>query len=156
MTVELVAAASPDQWATARRLVEEYVASLGVDLGFQDVDEELAHLSAEYGPPDGLLLLALAKGEGLGCVAMRPFGPGTAEMKRLYVRPKGRGRGLGRTLALAIIDEARRRGYNRMVLDTLPSMTQARALYQELGFRPIPAYRHNPIAGTAFLELRLA
>lgn len=156
MTVELVAAASPDQWATARRLVEEYVASLGVDLGFQDVDEELAHLSAEYGPPDGLLLLALAKGEALGCVAMRPFGPGTAEMKRLYVRPKGRGRGLGRTLALAIIDEARRRGYNRMVLDTLPSMTEARALYQELGFRPIPPYRHNPIAGTAFLELRLA
>ena len=142
-------------WQTARALVQDYAVSLGIDLSFQGFEHELDHLAHEYGPPAGAFLLADRAGAAVGCVGIRRFDDDTAEMKRLYVSPAGRGLGIGRRLAAAAIESARGMGYHRLVLDTLPSMEQARALYRSLGFVEIPAYRFNPVEGTAFLELTL-
>lgn len=155
MAIRLVRADSAERWAVARRLIDRYAASLHLDLGFQDFDDEVSNLARHYAPPDGALLLAERDGEVIGCGALRRFGDGVCEMKRLYVVPEGRGSGAGRALAEGLIAEGRRLGYARMVLDTLPFMTEAQALYVSLGFTPIAAYRHNPVAGATFLELRL-
>jgi ribosomal protein S18 acetylase RimI-like enzyme len=138
-----------------RALFEEYAAALDVDLGFQDFQRELAELPGEYVPPGGRLLLALDP-EPAGCVALRPYEPGVCEMKRLYVRPAYRGSGLGRTLAEAIVAAGRQAGYERMRLDTMPTMKAARGLYRSLGFAEIEAYRFNPVHGTTYFELRLS
>jgi ribosomal protein S18 acetylase RimI-like enzyme len=140
-----------DDVAVVRELILEYAASLRVDLGFQDFEHEVATLDSYY----ELMLVARIDGDVAGCVALRRIDDQVCEMKRLYVRPRFRGRDLGRALALAIIDEARSRGYARIRLDTLPSMSSAMALYESLGFHDIAPYRFNPIAGTRFLELTL-
>ncbi len=134
-----------------RELLLEYAAALDVDLSFQDFDHELATLDTYY----ELMLVARVDDRLAGCVALRRIDDETCEMKRLYVRPAFRGQDLGRALVAAIIDEACQRGYARMRLDTLPSMTSAMALYESLGFRDIEAYRFNPVAGTRFMELLL-
>jgi len=157
-------AVGPVAIAIARTLFEEYAASLGFSLCFQGFDAELRQLPGDYAPPRGALLLAVeppgaVAGEAvdaLGCVALRPLPEADAcEMKRLYVRPAGRGRGVGRRLADAILDAARERGYRRMRLDTVPSMQRAIAIYTRLGFRDIPPYRDNPVPGARCMELDL-
>jgi ribosomal protein S18 acetylase RimI-like enzyme len=142
--------------ADARALFLEYAESLGFDLGFQDFEAELRCLPGEYAPPGGVLLLARVAKEAVGCVGLRPLAPETCEMKRLYVRPEARAGGAGRALAEAVIEVGRELGYRRMRLDTVPTMTAARALYRSLGFREIEPYRFNPSPGTSFMELDLA
>jgi ribosomal protein S18 acetylase RimI-like enzyme len=148
-------ASGADDVALARRLFREYVDALGIDLGFQDFESELAGLPGDYAPPAGRLLLAFVDGQPAGCAALRPSAPGVAEMKRLYVRPGFRGHALGRHLAEAVIAHARQAGYARLRLDTLPGMEAAIALYRALGFRPIPPYRPNPVPGAMFFEREL-
>jgi len=155
--IELITASSPEQLQATREIFEEYARSLDVDLCFQQFDEELASLPGEYAEPRGALLLALVDGALAGCCALRPLDqvdyPNASEMKRLYVRKAFRGFGLGRQLAEATLDAARRAGYACVLLDTLDEMEAARALYEELGFTEIPPYYHNPVAGAHYLKV---
>ena len=141
--------------AQARELFIEYQAKLGVDLCFQGFAEELASLPGYYARPAGRLLLASNGASALGVVGLRSVAGADCEMKRLYVRPAGRGLGLGRLLTTTLIQEARLAGYHRILLDTLPTMTEAQALYRSLGFTEIAAYCNNPIAGTLYMALEL-
>jgi carbonic anhydrase len=151
-----VHAESPRQIALARELFLEYGKSLGFNLCFQSFDEELAGLPGDYAPPDGRLLLAEYDGVLAGCVALHMLEPHVCEMKRLYLRPQFRGKGVGLALAKTIIWEARGIGYRRMRLDTVePVMQAAVAMYRRLGFTEIAAYRPNPIAGAMYMELEL-
>jgi putative acetyltransferase len=151
----IVEAEGAEALALVRRLFVEYATSLEVDLDFQGFAEELAGLPGAYARPAGGLMVGFDGEEPAGCVAFRPLEPGVSEMKRLYVRPSARGAGWGRRLAERVVSDARAAGYERLRLDTLPSMRAALGLYLGLGFREIPAYRHNPVAGTRFLELDL-
>lgn len=148
-------ATSAEHYAAGRTLIEEYAAGLGVDLCFQNFSEEIANLSKIYGPPHGCLLLVRIDGETVGCVAVRNQGAAICEMKRLYVRPQYRGAGLGRRLVELAIKHAQQLGYSRMVLDTLPSMTEAQSLYESLGFRGVEGYYPNPLDGVRFLAREL-
>ena len=152
MTIRLVAAESHDHWRQARQFVEEYAASLDVDLSFQNFGHEVEHLATEYSAPAGLFLLAEENGIFVGCIGLRRFADGVGEIKRLYVSPAGRGRGVGRFLIEGVLLAAKRLSYARLVLDTLPSMKDAQKLYASLGFNPTAPYRFNPVPGTAYLE----
>lgn len=153
--MQIVRAQSAAEWAVARVLIEEYAATLDVDLAFQDFSREIEHLATEYGPPRGALLLAIDGDDAVGCVGLRPFDGATGEVKRLYVAPRARGLALGRRLAVAAVTTARELGYRRLVLDTLPTMDAAQSLYRAIGFTEIDAYRYNPVPGTVFMELHL-
>lgn len=153
--IAIVRADSPERWAAATRLVSEYAASLDVALDFQDFDHELRSLSTEYAAPNGSFMLAQDGEHSIGCGGIRRFSESACEMKRLYVSPPGRNRGVGRMLAEALIREARTARYQRVLLDTLPSMQGAQALYRLLGFQPVAAYRFNPVPGASFMILEL-
>jgi putative acetyltransferase len=144
----------------ARRLFRayaaEYAASIAESLCFQGFEAELAGLPGRYARPSGCLLLAMAGGEPAGCVAMRDRGGGTCEMRRLFVLPPYRGRGVGRLLIEEGIRRGERAGYRRMVLDTLPEMVGALALYRGLGFTETAPYWDCPVERTLYLERRLA
>jgi ribosomal protein S18 acetylase RimI-like enzyme len=155
MTISIGPAHTGAALADVRTLLLEYADSLGIDLDYQGFDAELAGLPGAYAPPRGSLLLAHAGERPIGCVAVRPLQSEICEMKRLYVRPEARGTGLGRRLAEAAISAAAAAGYRSMRLDTLASMAEARGLYESLGFRPIPAYRNDPLTGLVYLALDL-
>lgn len=146
----------PDELPVIKELFQEYAESLSFDLDFQDFREELETLPGKYGAPKGYILVAEENGETVGCVAVRPLSSEICEMKRLYVKPAHRGRRLGRDLAVAIIEEAKRLGYRAMRLDTDVSMKEASTLYRALGFQPIEAYCYNPLPGAMYFELKLA
>ena len=157
--IELRRPTTPDDLADAVRILRQYAASLDIDLCFQNFEAELASLPGEYAAPGGQLLVAYVDGELAGCGALRPLADAdyanACEMKRLFVGPGFRRLGLGRVLAQALLDEARRAGYSAMLLDTLDDMEAARELYASLGFVEIPPYYFNPIAGAHYLKAEL-
>lgn len=149
-------AVTPADIAAVQRLFLEYAGTLDVHLGYQGFDAEVATLPGDYAPPRGALLLAVDGDDRVGCVALRPLAwPEAAELKRLYVAPAGRGQGLGLRLAEAALQAAQAIGYQRICLDTLPSMSAAQRLYESLGFRDVAPYRYSPVAGTRYMERAL-
>ena len=153
---DLQQAKSPEQISAIRELFLEYAKSLNFSLCFQSFEKELAELPGEYSPPHGRLLLAAHGSQLAGCVALHKLENEICEMKRLYVRPQFRGKGLGRVLAERLVADAREIGYKRLRLDTVePVMRDAVALYRKLGFKEIAPYRENPIEGALYMELEL-
>jgi putative acetyltransferase len=158
-TIRLATPATPEELDVLREVFREYAQGLGVDLCFQNLEEELRTLPGDYAPPRGAMLLATVDGEAAGSCALRPLDsadyPNACEMKRLYVRQRFRGLGLGRQLAEAMLDAAREAGYACVLLDTLDEMEAARTLYEDLGFQEVPPYYHNPIPGAHYLKADL-
>jgi GNAT superfamily N-acetyltransferase len=154
--VQIIQASSSEHIDQVRQLFREYEAWLDLDLCFQGFEKELAELPGAYALPAGRLLLAFENNELAGCVALRKLSDGVCEMKRLFLRPRFHGKGLGRKLAERIIEEARSAGYGRMRLDTLSEqMGTAIELYRLLGFTEIAPYYSNPVPGALFMELGL-
>lgn len=151
----IIRATTDEQIEHAKKLCIEYAASLGIDLSFQDFEKELEEFPGEYSPPEERLLLARCEEKYVGCVGLRKITGEICEMKRLYVKPGFRGKGIGKALAKAVLEEAQTIGYSRMRLDTLPWMKKAISLYKSLGFESIEPYCHNPIEGSVFMELNL-
>ncbi len=149
----------PEEFERLRELLVEYAQSLDVDLCFQGFEEELASLPGPYAAPRGILLTVHVDAALAGCCALRPLDnvdyPNACEMKRLFVRPAFRRLGLGRVLAESTLDAARQAGYACVLLDTLSDMESARALYTDMGFKEIPPYYYNPIAGAHYLKAEL-
>ena len=156
-SITLRTPSTPAELDAVRDIFREYASTLGVDLCFQGFDAELAQLPGDYAEPRGALLVAVVEGAVAGCCALRPLDtadyPNASEMKRLFVRKPFRRFGLGRELAEAMLDQARRAGYACVLLDTFDDMESARALYTDLGFEEIPPYYHNPIAGAHYLKV---
>jgi putative acetyltransferase len=152
---KILSAHTAESMPAVRILFREYAEALGFHLCFQDFEKEMSELPGRYAPPEGRILLAFAEDDPAGCVAMKKLGSGICEMKRFYVRPSYRGRGIGHQLAEAIIAEARMTGYDRMRLDTVPSMQSAIAIYEALGFKDTEPYVFNPVPGVRYLELAL-
>ncbi len=154
--MKIILAESPLHLDEVRRLFEEYGATLPPDLWFEDYRQEVDGLPSDYGPPLGRLLLAMGADDvAVGCVALRSLQPGIGEMKRMFVRPSHRGNGFGKRLAAAVLAEAAKVGYERIRLDTAPTMTEAIGLYDALGFRRIKPYRHYPVDDIVFMEIVL-
>ncbi|MBC7803270.1 MAG: GNAT family N-acetyltransferase [Candidatus Parcubacteria bacterium] len=154
--LKIAAAESPQDLADVRVLFQEYSHLVTEALSFQNFDHELDALPGAYAPPGGALLIARDAQLAAGCVALRRLDPGTGEMKRMFVRDQYRSSGLGRRLAVRIIEEARNRKYSRIVLDTLPKLAPAIALYRDLGFIETAPYLAAPTPGALCFELRLS
>jgi ribosomal protein S18 acetylase RimI-like enzyme len=153
--VNIISAGNKEDIESAKQLFLEYAKSLNFDLCFQGFDEELKNLPGDYSPPEGELLLAYSEGKLAGCVAFHKFENDICEMKRLFLRSEFRGQGIGRQLTVRVIDDAKKIGYKKMRLDTLPAMKEAIQLYKDLGFNEINPYRYNPIEGVCYMGLEL-
>ena len=153
--VRIERAGTPEQIEAVRNLFREYSETPGVSVCVTGFAEEIASLPGAYAPPDGVLLLATVEGESAGCVALRRIASDAGEIKRLYVRPDYRGEGLGRMLVEEIIGEAFATGYDRLCLDTLPSMRSAIKLYESYGFTAVAPYLPEPTPGALCFDLRL-
>ena len=153
--IRIARAQSPAQIDHVRLLFREYERFLRVNLCFQSFEAELAGLPGNYAPPAGALLLAMDGPQAAGCVALRKFGDGIGEMKRLFVRPEYRAQGLGRALAMSVLQEAVAAGYAFMRLDTLARLKEAMRLYQSLGFKQVKPYYSNPLDDVVYWELAL-
>jgi ribosomal protein S18 acetylase RimI-like enzyme len=154
--IEIIQAETPEQIEQTRAIFREYESWLGLSLCFQGFEEELANLPGKYAEPDGRLYLAFSGRELAGCIAMRKLEDGISEMKRLYVKEKFRGNGIGNKLIERVIDAAKQTGYSKIRLDTYPpKMGKAVRLYESYGFHEIPPYYHNPFGETLFMELLL-
>jgi GNAT superfamily N-acetyltransferase len=156
LVLRIVPASTAQDLADVRTLFGEYQGLVAEALCFQNFGQELEALPGAYAPPGGLLWIARDGDAAAGCVALRRLDAGTAEMKRMYVRETHRGMGLGRKLAVAVIEEARKRGHSRIVLDTLPKLSTAIALYRDLGFRECAPYLPEPTPGALCFELRFS
>ena len=154
--IDIREASFPAQTEIVREIFREYADGLSVDLCFQDFESEVRDLPGRYSLPRGRVLLAFARGALIGCVAMRPVDDEACEMKRLYVRPEGRGLGAGRQLVQRLCGIAESVGYRRVCLDTLATMHAAQSLYASLGFKAIKSYVFNPIEGTKFFAKDLS
>jgi carbonic anhydrase len=155
ITLRPLSNADTEALEQVRQYFRNYAAWLGVDLSYQNFEQEMNSLPGSYAAPAGRLFFAEIDGRPAGCIGVRPFSEGVCEMKRLYVDPAERGQGVGRELALAAIKAARHLGFKRLLIDTLPNMRMAVKLYRELGFTEAPAYYPSPIEGTIFLALDL-
>jgi len=153
--IDIIPASTDVQLATVRELFLEYADTLGFDLDFQNFDRDINELPGVYGPPEGRLFLATCDGEVAGCVGMKKLAEGVSEMKRLWVKPRFRGKKIGRMLVERLLEEARAAGYARMRLDTIETMTEAMVLYKSLGFEKIEAYYDNPVEGATYFEKNL-
>lgn len=156
MSVTISLAQDPASLDHIRRLFREYADWLGADICFTTLDRELAELPGEYAPPDGRLFLASTQDQGIvGCIALRRLDNTTGELKRLYVRPNGRGHGMGRKLTETVITQARLIGYHSIRLDTLPTLREAIHLYESFGFRQIEPPHDAPFVGEVYYQLTL-
>ena len=155
MNSDLLVCQTQEEFEAAKRLIQEYADSLSVDLGYDDFEREIDHLSDYYGPPTGLILLAKEKSAFIGVLCVRNLGDFIAEIKRMYVRPAFRGHGIGRKLLTMAIDEAKGLGYRYLRLDTIPEMKSAIYLFLTAGFYEIEDFGYNPYAGARFMEYKL-
>ena len=153
--MEIRAAGTDEQLLQVRSLFEEYWVSFGFTPCFQNFGQELVNLPGDYAPPGGGLALAWSGLEAGGCAAFRRIDARRCEAKRLYVRPRFRGRGAGRALLEWAIASARAAGYREMLGDTMPVMARALEMYQRAGFERTAAYSDRPTAGAIFLRLKL-
>jgi putative acetyltransferase len=165
-SVSIRLARTPDDISVATTLMKEYRNWLAAHReitafpdrvlrrGLIDLDAEIEALPGAYRPPGGALLLARVGRTPIGCAALRRLRRSVGEIKRIYVRPQYRGHGVGRRLTRAALDRARRCGYRRAVLDTLPTMSAAIEIYRREGFAPIPPYWNHPVSGALFFEYR--
>ncbi|MHC4537650.1 MAG: GNAT family N-acetyltransferase [Planctomycetota bacterium] len=153
--LKIFPAKTDEDFETAKKLLVEYVDSLGFDLSFQNFEQELADLPNHFASPEDCLLLAVHESQTAGCVILKRFDNDICEMKRLYVKPQFQGLGIGRALAETVIKQARTIGYNCMRLDMVLPRDAARSLYLSLGFTDIEPYRYNPMERAVFMELKL-
>lgn len=150
--LDIIEANTAEQLATVRELFLEYAHSLNFSLNFQSFDRDISELPGKYAPPDGRLYLAYWDKQVAGCVALTKLGIGVCELKRLWVKPEFRGKGIGRALAQKLIDDAREIGYYRMMLDTIDTMVEAMTLYESLRFERTKAYYNNPLPGATHFQ----
>ena len=154
--ITLKEALTDDVFGLAEKLFQEYAESLGVDLEFQNFSEELSNIQNQYSRPNGVLILAIEAGfRPMGCFGVRPMEGPICELKRMYLRKQARGKGIGKLMLKKSISMARELGYEKMRLDTLPSMQSAIKRYQSMGFYEIGPYRYNPIEGTKYFEIEV-